>query len=119
VTPAGFVAHLLAFHLAVPEPVAVRFDPGPAGFDGARAAYVATIYRQRPGWRIDINPDVWALQDGSQQRLILAHEVCHAVWDHDVPDWGRLPAEEARARHLRVARCALEAIARHRKECRD
>ena len=119
-TPAGFLAHLLAAHLAVPEPITLKIDPGPVGFDGYSARYDATISRQHErggAWLIRYDAKALAASRPSRWQFVLAHEVCHAIYEYDT-NWPSLTDKERARRHKITNACARGAIRAHEELCR-
>lgn len=111
----AFVAHLLAFHIAVPEPVRVEYWPALRGFEGYKVGRTAEVFSMPDGtWLVRLDPVEFPRLAPRRQSWILAHELCHAVWDRDLPvGWEGLPEEEKRWRHERVNRCADHAMRQH------
>lgn len=106
-TPAVFLAHILAFHLHVPEPVTFSIRD-------LRQGVEAQITRYGPvgmptAWAIEYDRVAWNRYP--KKRLwVIAHEACHAVYDHAVEDWDGLQFTERGARHARVEACAAQVL---------
>lgn len=111
-TAAAWIAHVLVLHLNVPEPVdfvirdlwprevaaqAVRH--GPVGIPTA--------------WTIQYDRVEWERRPKMRMR-VLAHELCHAAYDHEVSDWDGLRYSERAGRHGRVEDCARKIL----RDCR-
>ena len=108
-TAAWWVAHVLAFHLSVPEPVRiVEFESLWPSENHAQ------MMRVREGWEIQIDRNWWRHQNPRKQAWILAHELCHGAYN-DV-GWSRLTKKEKRNQHKRVNACASKIIRDHRDE---
>ncbi len=110
-----FLAHLLAEHLAVPEPVRLQVQPGPVGFEGYTMRHEALIERNGPGWWL-IRYDQQAFVSATRRRVefVLAHELCHAIYDWNITI-GQLSDKELRSRQTRADNCARQALRAHKK----
>jgi hypothetical protein len=111
----AFLAHILAFHLAVPEPVAFRVDSGPVGFASYALRSEATIENMGGWWLIRYGRAPLSQSSPRRVRFVLAHETCHAVYDYS-SKWGQITEAERRSRHARVNECARRAIMDHQRE---
>ncbi len=109
----AFVAHLLAAHIAVPEPVTIRYMPQLEGFSEFEYAYIAQIERQYGGsWVIYIQRERWDRLSKYNKQWVLAHELCHAVHTYDVR-WDMLDKPTKARLHKVVDRCANTAMSQH------
>ncbi len=70
----AFLAHVLAAHLSVPEPVSFRLAPT-WPFENC-----AHVERLESGWRITYDSACWSAYP-KQRAEVLAHELCHAALD--------------------------------------
>lgn len=115
-TVAAFIAHVLAAHLSVPEPVRFELvaELGPAGFVDTADVPVAMVFREGPGWVIRYERAFWDKYPDSRGFLV-AHELCHAAYDYDVRDWSKLTKAERKARHKVVDACAVKILRDHRE----
>lgn len=115
-TAAVFIAHVLAAHLSVPEPVRLQLveEIGPHGFERQQDWPIATVRRDGPGWLIEYERSYWQHHPG-RRSYTLVHELCHAAYDYDVADWFALPAKERVHRHARVEQCAAQILREHRR----
>lgn len=111
----AFVAHLLAFHVAVPEPVRVEYWPALRGFDGWKVGRTAEAFSLPDGtWLVRLDREAFHALAPRRQSWVLAHELCHAVYGYDLEvGWEGLPEEEKERRHRIVNRCADTAIRHH------
>lgn len=122
--PTFWIAHILALHLNVPEPV--KFEtaelwPSP---NRAQIELVAgdawivgcTKIRQDHHWLLRYNIDDWNKHNTYQRRFIIAHELCHTVYEYHI-NWDQLDKKEQKRRHKFVNECA-EKIMRDHKDCR-
>ncbi len=109
-TAALFVAHVLAAHLAVPEPVRLEVAPTcPPGFDGCVTAQVGMISGE---WRIRFDAERFERMPDRAVRFVLAHELCHAAFDYPISTT-LLPPKEHTAHERAADQCAVDILSRH------
>lgn len=115
-TATTWIAHILALHLSVPEPVYFRIgETWPTN-------YKAMItYKGEPGspryWTITYNEESWKKHNEKQKMYVIAHEVCHAAYEYDI-NWDDLNKKEQKRRHKIIIECADKIIRDHNRECR-
>lgn len=109
-----WIAHVLAFHLSVPEPVYFK-----VGNTWPFEYKAMVIYKGEPGnpreWLITYNEEDWKKHNDRQKMFVIAHELCHTVYEYDVT-WDRLDKKEQKRRHKAVTECARKIIRDHRWE---
>lgn len=109
-----FIAHLLAAHLSVPEPV--LFDVREL-WPSENCAQVRMA--GPPGapawWMIEYDSTCWERRP-EQREAVLAHEVCHAAYDYREA-WSSLSREDRKRAHKRVKTCVRQILRDHRR-CR-
>ncbi len=109
--PTFWIAHILALHLNVPEPVEFKIDelwPSP------NKAQIEL--RADDIWIIKYDKDSWNVHSTNQKRFIIAHELCHTVYEYHLT-WDKLSKKEQNKRHKYVDACAKK-ILRDHKDCR-
>jgi hypothetical protein len=103
--------------MEVPEPIDMIFWEAPFQEFGVFLPKTATIhYDKKDGhWKMVINEDWWNEAPYNARLRTLGHEVCHAVYDHDIliPDlWYEIPDHEIERRQTRAGRCSAQIIRR-------
>lgn len=112
--PTFWIAHILAFHLNVPEPI--TFSIGSTYPTDYKAMICFSGRPHYPDeWFITYDKYWWDKHNDKQRMFIIAHEVCHAVYEYDV-NWNVLSLEERRNRHKIVDKCAKKIIRDHNHE---
>lgn len=110
VTAAAEVSLILSCCLNVPERVKVEaapfFDPRPA-----LQAYIELDYSKRE-WIIYLTPLGQKIEDPRKLSWIMAHELCHAVYEDDQSKWGAMSKKARKKAHDKVGRCADEVLRR-------
>jgi hypothetical protein len=109
---------LVLKHMTVPEPIDLIFWDSPKrehlrGFLPKRATIEYDKYAGH--WVLVLNRNWWDDAPYYSRLSTLAHEVCHAAYDHDVliPDlWYALPNDELERRQTRAERCSVQILRR-------
>lgn len=109
--PSFWIAHILALHLNVPEPV--KFEQAQL-WPSPNRAQIELVADDT--WIIRYNIDDWKKHNTYQRRFIIAHELCHTVYEYHI-NWDQLDKKEQKRRHKFVNACA-EKIMRDHKDCR-
>lgn len=105
--PGIWIAHVLALHLNVPEPIRFTIDelwPYP---------YIAMTEMRDGEWRVQYDRTGWSEDSDSKKQFVIAHELCHSIFDRGV-DWSTLAPKEQRRRHDYVNACAKQILRDHR-----
>lgn len=109
--PTFWIAHILALHLNVPEPVKFELTNLYPSEYRAQIDLVAD-----DTWIIKYNIGDWYKDNESARRFVIAHELCHTVYEYHVK-WEQLDKKEKEHRHKFVDACARKIIRDH-KDCR-
>lgn len=105
-----WIAHILAVHLNVPEPVKFELDNlWPSG----KAAQMRQVL-EKDEWIIQYDIDEWNKSSNSQRKYVIAHELCHGVYEYNVK-WDSLSTREQVERHETIKKCAMKIMRDHRK----
>lgn len=107
-----WLAHVLAAHLHVPEPVRFELRAAVPGFE---ARHDAVIDWDR-GWVVRYDPELFARAGRDRVRFVLAHEACHAVYNHTPAVWAEYDQAQRAAEHARVDECARRVLRHHRQD---
>lgn len=108
-----WLGHVLAVHLNVPEPVRFELREAVPGFEARHDAVCAF---EAGTWVVRYDPERFRRSTAATVRLVVAHEVCHAVYNHTPGVWGGLSAAEQAREHLRVKACARNVLDHHRRK---
>lgn len=109
-----WIAHILALHLSVPEPVYFKVgETWPVNYK-AMITYKGEVGSPKY-WMITYNEKDWKKHSDKQKMYVIAHEVCHAVYEFNV-NWSDLDKKEQRRRHKSVRECADKVIRDHNRE---
>lgn len=108
----AFIAHVLAVHLAVPEPVAFEVRELWPSENCAQAQMIGLPGRP-VSWRIEYDAACWRDRPG-QRVAVLAHELCHAAYDYG-RSWTSLSRAEQKRAHKRTRACARQILRDHRR----
>ena len=115
-TPEWWLAHILAVHLSVPEPVSFKL------MDLWPMEDVCAVMRmhgeggQPSAWTIQYDEGCWN-RVRSQRAWVIAHEACHGAFDYDHNGWHRLTKRERDRRDKRADECANKIIRDHEANC--
>lgn len=108
-----WIAHVLAMHLSVPEPVTlVRMDLGVPG----RCAQMRMAEKDGliTSWEIEYDTKCW--NDKPESRAwVLAHELCHGAFDYR-KDLTQLSKDEFKFQEARADKCADQIVREHARE---
>jgi len=113
--PEDYLA-LVQKHMEVPEPIELIFWDAPSRehFRGFLPKRGTIHYDKLTGhWIVVLNREWWDEAPYYSRLSTLAHEVCHAAYDHDllIPDiWYAIPNDELERRQTRADRCAVEIV---------
>jgi hypothetical protein len=120
-TAATFIAHVLALHLSVPEPVTFVAGGKMNGFEyvdvDSDKPLIAMIEREGPGWVLTYDADAWGKARPQVRAFVLAHELCHAAYDYERP-WSSYTKGERRRKHARVRTCTVQILRAHAR-CKE
>lgn len=105
-----WLAHVLAVHLHVPEPVRFELRAAVPGFE---ARHDAVIDWDNDGWVVRYDPDLFAATTDRRARFVLAHEACHAVYNHTPAVWAEYDQARRLDEHARVDECAKRVVLHH------
>ena len=107
-----WLAHILAVHLNVPEPVTIEIREL---WPQSRCAQIVMVgeWAAPQAWRIQYDSECWKKKP-SVRAYVIAHESCHAVYRDTA--WDKLSKAEQKVRHKRVSRCAERVMRDHKEE---
>ncbi len=109
-----WIAHVLAMHLSVPEPVTLKFEdlqPGRC----AQMRMIGEVGKPK-GWSIEYDIGCWN-REPKRRAWVLAHELCHGAFDY-TKDVSQLSVEETLAQESRADSCADAIVREHGREPR-
>ncbi len=110
-TVAWWVAHVLAVHLSVPEPVTMKMVPTLWPTDRlAQMAHASNGY----GWEIQIVEGRWKQLDPNERAWLVTHELCHGAFG----DWvyPTMSKKQVREMEARADKCASQVLRSHGEE---
>lgn len=110
---AAWMAHVLALHLHIPEPVSFEVREAVPGFE--RTADASMDADGRGGWVVRYDPAAFAQASSARVRFVVAHELCHGLYNHTPGAWSALDMEGRRREHQRVKACAERVLFHHRE----
>ncbi len=116
-TVSWWIAHILAVHLSVPEPVTYKMLP--ALYPSENWAQVRRVPEGISGgaWVIEIDEQRWRKMKGNEQLWLVAHELCHAAFGDDQTEWGKMDKKERKKKHDEVIiPCANKILRDHYEE---
>ena len=106
-TAAWWIAHVLAMHLSVPEPVTVTMTTlWPTD-------NTAQISRVGAGWEIQVDRAKWKRLHRNERLWILAHELCHAAYNDDQFHWQNMTPREQKQKHKQINKCETKIMRDH------
>lgn len=105
-----WIAHILAVHLNIPEAVDFQMYNLWPTKDDAQMHWVI----DKRTWEVRYDIDAWYSHNEFQKKYVIAHELCHGVYEYNV-DWGKLSKKEQRDRHKIVEECAKKIMRDHKK----
>jgi len=114
-TPQDYVG-LVAKYIEVPEPInLIVWEMDTFAFSEVRPKSATIHYDRQAGWIVVINQEWFDSATHSRRILTFAHEMCHAVYDHDVltsDTWWQLSSHEKETRQKRAGLCATSVLQR-------